>query len=461
MHTITSTPAEVATGWLRDRIHDAAVVTGGPVYDMACAIWNGDVTAHPAVVVHCTKAFHVQMAVAAATRFGLPLSVRGGGHDWVGRALRDGGIVIDLTEFTSVHVDTERQLAEVSGGALAGHVVAAASEHGFAAVVGTTGKVGITGLTLAGGYGPLNGRFGLALDNVISADVVLADSRLVHTDAEHEPDLFWAIRGGGGNFGVITSMAVRVHPIPELVAGMIMFPFAQTRQVFAGLGRFLLACPDELTVQAGVLTGPDDTKVVFLAPCWSGDPGHAAGYVDALQSLGTPVLAQVAPMPQTAMLGLFDPAIRDGRHYAIGTRNVEGYSDEFIDAIIAAGEAITSPYSGIVFHHAHGATARIGLEDTAFGLRREHLLVEIVAGWEPVDATGTADDGTTHRQWVADFSKSLVPLALPGGYPNLLAPADRDQVDDAYGPNAERLLRLKDHYDPDHVFEATALPANR
>jgi hypothetical protein len=360
-----------------------------------------------------------------------------------------------------VHVDPENGVAEVSGGSLAEHAVAAAGAHGLAPVVGTIGKVGITGLTLAGGYGPLNGRFGLALDNLISADVVLADGRLVHTDAGHEPDLFWAIRGGGGNFGVVTSMHVRLHPVPQVVAGMITYPFAQARQVLTGLGRFLLTCPDELTVQAGVLTAPDGTKVVFLAPCWSGEPDQAAGYVDALHALGTPVLAQVAPMPLAVMLGLFDAAIRDGRHYAIGTRNVAGYSDRFIDAVVAAGEAITSPHSGIILHHGHGATTRIDLEDTAFGVRREHLMVEIVAGWEPVDAAGTTDDGTSHRQWVADFSSSLVPLALPGGYANLLAPGDRDQVDDAYGPNAERLLRLKDRYDPDHVFEATALPANR
>jgi FAD/FMN-containing dehydrogenase len=445
---------------LRGRLPAGTVAGAGPEYDAARTLWNGAVTTFPACVVRARGAGDVQAALDAAARHGLPLAVRGGGHDGAGRALTDG-IVVDLAGLREVRIHPRSRTATFGGGARAGDVAAAAAEHGLAPVTGTVGSVGMAGLTLGGGYGPLSGRFGLALDNLVGAEVVLADGRLVTADADHEPDLFWALRGGGGNFGVVTSMTVRLHPVAEVTAGFVMFPWQQAGAVFAGLGAQLAGAPDELTVQSGVLTGPGGTPVVFLAPTWCGDEDEARPALDALHALGAPLVSRVARMPFLALLALFDEHVRAGRHYAIGTRAVPAFTPAAVAAIVRAGDSMASPFTGIAVHHFHGAPARVPAADTAFGRREPHLVVEMVAAWEPEGGPEGCgpDDGDAHRHWVDDFGAALEPEALPGGYPNLLGPDDQARVDRAYGPNAERLLAVKARYDPGGTFAASGLPA--
>ncbi|MFE6104720.1 FAD-binding oxidoreductase [Streptomyces laurentii] len=218
----------------------------------------------------------------------MPLSVRGGGHDWAGRSPSDGGLTIILSGMRRVTVDPVARVAEVSGGATAADL-AAAEPFGLTTATGSAGSVGMAGLTLGGGYGPLSGRFGLALDNLLSADVVLANGSVVTTDSEREPDLFWALRGGGGNFGLVTSMRVRLHHVPTLHSGMVLYPWEQADTVLAGLSDVLLESPDELTVQSGVLPSPDGSPMVFLSPTWSGDDTTAGERALApLSALGAP-----------------------------------------------------------------------------------------------------------------------------------------------------------------------------
>ncbi|PZG01959.1 FAD-binding oxidoreductase, partial [Nonomuraea aridisoli] len=448
MSTTTHQQLGRLTDTLRQTIRAGRMATTGPDYDAGRTIWNGAVPARPGVVVRCADPAEAQAAVLAVRESGVPLAVRGGGHDWAGRSLSDGGLTIDLSGLRRVTVDPVTEVAEVSGGATAADLVTATQPFGLTAATGTAGSVGMAGLTLGGGYGPLSGRFGLALDNLLSADVVLADGTVVTADAEREPDLFWALRGGGGNFGLVTSMRVRLHRVPTLLSGMVLFPWDQAGTVLAGLSDVLAESTDELTVQFGVLSGPDGRPVVFLSPTWSGDDAAAGERALArLDTLGTPLLSRTAPTTMPEMLAAIDAQFPFGRHVEIRSRSVPSLTSAVRDALSLAGSTLTSPHSAVSVHSLHGAAARVPVTETAFGNRDPHLMIEIIALWEPGD-TRAAD----HRAWAGDLTGALEPDALPGGYPNLLGDDEVAQIAHAYGPNTERLLAVKRRFDPDHVF---------
>jgi FAD/FMN-containing dehydrogenase len=427
-------------------------VLGRTAYDQSRRIWNGAVDHVPALIVCPHTRAEVQTTVLAAREHELPLSVRGGGHDWAGRALRNDGLVIDLSAMRHVIVDPGSRVATVQGGATAGDVIGAAQPHGLTVAAGTVGGVGMTGLTLGGGYGPLIGRYGLALDNLLGAEVVLADGRVVTATESEEPELYWALRGGGGNFGVVTSLSLRLHPVPELLAGLIAYPWSDAMRVWTQLDDILATAPDELTAQTGILPGPDGSPTVFVSPVWCGELSHGERVIEPLRSLSTPLVANVAPTSYVAMLRQFDAFVVDGRHYAARTRNVSRFTPEVIAALVEAGERQTSSYSGVVVHHFHGAATRVPVANTAFGLRAPHRMIEIVAAWEP------DDDPAAHLGWADRLDAGLAPHALPGGYPNMLGPGQRDQIAHAYGSNAARLLAAKGRFDPDGVFSAIGLP---
>jgi hypothetical protein len=310
----------------------------------------------------------------------------------------------------------------------------------------------MAGLTLAGGYGPLAGRYGLALDNLLRAEVVLADGRLVVAAEDADAELFWALRGGGGNFGVVTSLTYRLHELPTVLAGMLLFPFDRARSVLRGYHDLVAAAPDEATVLAGFLPGPDGQPVVFLCPFWSGtDLSAGERLIAGLERLGTPLMSQRAATPYHDALGMFDGAMLEGNHYLLRNRWLPTMSEAAAEILIEAARANTSRYSAISTHHFHGAAARVGQADTAFGLRTDHLLVEIIAAWTPDDTAAP------YRDWANDLSARLAPQALPGGYPNLLGPDEPERVRLGYGPNYTRLIDAKRRYDPDNVF-ASAVP---
>ncbi|OBI79990.1 FAD-binding oxidoreductase [Mycobacterium sp. 1245805.9] len=422
------------------------------VPDGAPLIWNAAVQHRPALVMRAETPRDVQEAIGVARDRGLRLSVLGGGHDWAGRAVCDGGLVIDMSGMRSVTVDTGARVATVGAGVTAAELIEAVAPYGLVAATGNCGAVGMTGLTLGGGYGPLNGRFGLALDNLVGAEVVLADGRMVTADATHEPDLFWALRGGGGNFGVVTSMRVRLHPLKRVIGGMIMFPLSQAATVWRGLEELLSTAPDALTVQSGVLPGPDGDPVVYLQPTWSGEILCGLAAVDLLATLGTPLTTKVASVAYGEILHLFDVGCVRGLRWAVRTRTVAGYLPQVIDALVEAARTLTSPRSLISIHHCHGASTRVAPDQTAFANRSPHFVVEIVACWE-------GGDGASHRAWAEALSDALAPHAVAGGYANLLGPDDHEQIANAYGDNATRLIAAKNHYDPDAVFTAIALPS--
>jgi FAD/FMN-containing dehydrogenase len=433
--------------WPLEGIH----LPGSSVYEDAVELWNGAVDRRPAMVVQPTSTVEASDAVKYARAHRLPIAVRGGGHDWAGRALVDDGLVIDLSRMWRVDVDPVARIATVSGGATAADVVDAAALHGLVAATGNFGQVGMAGLTLGGGYGPLNGVVGLAADNLVAAQVVLPDGGVVITTSEREPDLYWALRGGGGNFGVVTAMRVRLHPITSVLAGVIMYPWDQARNVLQAYDELAPAMPDELTVQIGMVAGPDGNSVLYLAPVWcsAADP---SAWIVRLTGLGAPVLREVTRMPYSKALNLLDPYIRWGRHNEMRTRTLRSFSTGAIDALIDAGDTRKSAFSGIAIHHCHGAATRVRIDDTAFGNRERHFVAEILAAWEP------PDDGTPHRAWAQRVYADLAQHAIDGGYPNVIGPEQAEQARKAYGPNASRLARLKSRYDPDNVFTATTLP---
>ena len=436
---------------LDQRLCPGRILTG-PDYDNSRRIWNGAIDHQPALIVRPHTPDEVQTAVLAAQHHGVPLSVRGGGHDWAGRSLRSEGLVIDLSAMNRVAVDPQTQLATVGGGATTGGVIKAAQAHRLSAATGTVGAVGMAGLTLGGGYGPMIGRYGLALDNLMGANVVLADGRCVTATPSREPELYWALRGGGGNFGVVTSLSVQLHPVANVLAGLIRYPWHQAAHAWTQLDDILAAAPDQLTVQSGILCGPEDGPTLFLSPVWCGDLAAGETALEPLLRLGTPLSAQVEPMPYAQMLDLFDAVVVPGRHYSMRTRSVARYTAQVISALLDAGHHQTSTVSAVSVHHFHGAATRVPLEATAFGIRQPHYMIEILAAWEPDDAPAR------HLAWADTVAAELVPHALPGGYANLLGPTDDEQITHAFGANTNRLRAAKNYFDPNGVFSAIPLP---
>ena len=439
---------------LRSMMQGRVVLRGDDDYARTRQIFNRAVGNQPAIFGVCETSADVQAAVRVARRHGLPLSVRGGGHHWAGLSLSPDGLVIDLSRMRQVMVDPHSRVATIPGGAKIKDLAAAADAHGLVAALGNCGDVGMAGFALGGGYGPLNGLYGLAADNLLGAEVVLADGRRITTGPDEEPELFWAIRGGGGNFAVVTSLRVQLHETRHMLAGPIVYPWSEAEPVLRRYAEFAATMPDELGITVGMTTGADGQPSLLFLPLWNGDKHRGERIISDLQAIGTPQFAQVGPMTYGDMLALYDAAVDavDGWHYEMRTRSMPALTRDAIDVITRAVAGRTSPYSMVNWHHFHGAATRIPAEEIAFGLRQEHFMVEIVAAWDPSGSNGAA-----HRQWAQDLWESLASFALPGGYANQLGPRDREQARDAYGSNGPRLRAVKRRFDPDGVF-VSAIP---
>jgi FAD/FMN-containing dehydrogenase len=431
---------------------------GDDRYAAATAIWAKPTGRMPRAVAHCRTPEEVQSAVRAARDSCLPLSVRGGGHDWAGRALCEG-IVIDLGAMNGVSVGPDNRTAQILGGARASNVLAVTDPRGLAAVTGSCSSVGMAGLTLGGGYGPLIGRFGLALDNLLAAEIVLADGRIVTASHDNEDELFWALRGGGGNFGVVTAMRYRVHDLPSVHSGMLLFPFHEAGAVLQGAVDIAASAPDDLTVQLGLVGGPDGTPLVMIVPTWCGLPEQGEARLAPFFRLGTLVAGAVDTMTYGASLAVFDPFLVTGQRVFMGTCWLAMLDRSGIDTFIRAMGTAVSPGCAIVTHEFRGAASRVPAEATAFGVRRDHVLVEILASF--ADRSEPRDEHW-HRRWVRATLRALSVTALPGGYPNLLTSSEAERAAKSYGGNVDRLTKAKRQYDPDNVFcSAIPLPVDR
>jgi FAD/FMN-containing dehydrogenase len=296
-------------------------------------------------------------------------------------------------------------------------------------------------------------RHGLALDNVLGVEIVLADGQLVTADEAQNPDLYWAVRGGGGNFGVVTAMRVRLHPVQTVLGGPIIFPWAEAESVLRGLEKVLSAAPDDLGVTGGILPSPQGGTVLVLTPVWFGDRAAGEAEIAKIQELGNPVVNQVGPVPYADLTKMADAQVVNGRHSLARTRWVATLSPGAASALVAAGDSRPAPFSVVTWQYLHGAATRVPLTSTAFGLRDNHYMFQIIPAWE------SGEDASPYRAWADKVAASLDAYALPGGYPNLLVAEDHDQVAHAYGENGPRLRELKQQFDPANVFSsATPLP---
>ncbi|GAB3278886.1 FAD-binding oxidoreductase [Kineosporia babensis] len=413
-------------------------------------LWNSSITARPAEIVRCGTNEQVSRVVQRARAEGRPLSVLGGGHDWAGRAVREGGLVVDLSPMNRVAVSGDVALA--GGGATSLDVMEAAVTAGQSVVTGTVGSVGMAGLALGGGYGPQLGSAGLACDLIVGAEVVLADGTVVQADAEREPDLFWALRGGGGNFGVVTELRLRLRPFSAALAGAVLFSLDQAEDVLGAWAEMAPTVPEELAVQLGVAALPDGTRVMAVMPTWVGEAAVGEAWVGRIEGWGKPMVSQVTRAPLTEPLRANEQMFAaDGRGWFLRQRNLPALTPEIIAVLVEALAAAPSEHEGISLHHFHGRASRVAPEATAFGERRPHLMLEAITAWR-------GDDPQPHRQWAGDLHAALAPLALPGGYPNLLAASDTEQIAAAWGPNVTRLQQVKQAYDPDGRFTGIPLP---
>jgi len=433
---------------LAQQLRGRLSMPGDARYAAATAIWAKPFVGMPRAVVHCRTVEDVQLSIRAARDCGLPLSVRGGGHDWAGRALCEG-IVLDQSGMNTITAAAGEYSAIISGGARASDVVAVTDPLGLAVVTGSVGAVGVAGLTLGGGYGPLIGRFGLALDNLVAAAVVLADRRIVIADRDSEEELFWALRGGVGNFGVVTSMNHRLHRVPSVHSGLLFYPFSEAK----ACAEIANSASDELTAQVGCVGGLDG-PMVFVWVTWCGLPAEGEKRVAPFLNLGTLIAGSVDAKSYGASLTAFDPYLVNGQRVFMESCWLPALDGRSIDVLIQAMETAVSPGCAIFTHEFKGAASLVPVEATAFGLRRDHVLVEIFAS--PANQSESISE-QRHRQWVRATLHAFDAIALPGGYPHFLAADDKDRIARSYGPNCKRLIDAKRKYDPDNIFHS-AIP---
>jgi FAD/FMN-containing dehydrogenase len=415
-------------------------------YDSARRIWNGMIDKYPAMIVRPADAADVAAAIRFARRARLPLSVRGGGHNSAGTALADGGVTIDFSHMKGVEVDPLGLTARMQPGVTLGEFVAATEAHGLATTTGTVSGTGMAGLTLGGGMGWLMGEYGLTVDNLLSVEIVTADGEIRTASQDEYGDLFWAVRGGGGNFGAVTSFEYRLHPVGQMLAGMVAYPLARAIEVLEFYRAFSAGAPDNLTAYAAIVGAPDGTPIVAIAVCHNGPLEQGQRLLAPLRAFGPPALDLIRPMSYYEVVTMLDGGVPDGLRYYEKASALPALTDDAIEAIVAAGAARTSPLSQVLIQHVHGAAARIAPDATAAAsLRGEHYVVGFIGAWP-------AGDDAPHVGWARESNARTAVFARPGVYVNFLSDDGQERVRATYGANYERLAAIKAKYDPDNVF---------
>ena len=415
-------------------------------YDGARRIWNAAIDRHPGLIVRCLGAADGIHALKFARTNDLLVAVRGGGHNVAGRALCDNGIVIDLSTMRAVLVDSKTGTVQVQGGATLGDLDRETHLHGLAVPMGVVSKTGVAGLTLGGGVGWLVRKHGLSCDNVISFEIVTADGELLTASAEEHPDLFWALRGGGGNFGVVTCFRFRAQPISTVLGGLIVHPRDKAHEVLRHYRDFIATAPEELTAYAGMVTTPDGMPATVVIACWSGDIAKGERALAPLRAFGPPVLDTIQPLPFPAMQTLLDPAFADGSYNYWKASFVPKLSDSVIDLLVEHGNRMRSPLSAVVVEFYGGAPGRIGSAESAFAQRRAEYNVGIMAQWaDPAESA-------THIAWTRQMYDALEPYSGGNHFLPFMSEAGDDLVKAAFGDNYARLAQVKRKYDPTNFF---------
>jgi FAD/FMN-containing dehydrogenase len=440
-----ATIAELARG-LRGQL----LRPGETGYDAARTVWNAMVDKRPAMIARCAGVPDVIRSVDFARDHGLLLSVRGGGHNVAGNAVCDGGLMIDLSTMRGIRVDAQRRVVRADGGCTWRDVDQETAGSGLATTGGIIPATGIGGLTLGGGLGWLMRKYGLSCDNLLSADVVLASGQLVAASPTENPDLFWALRGGGGNFGIVTSFEYRLHPVLQVLGGMVVHPLERAHEVLSYLREFTKAAPDELVCMAVLLTGPDGAKILAVVTCYCGPLTEGERVLRPLRQFGPPAADQIAAMPYVQLQGLLEAGFPPGLQNYWKSSFLHDLSDKAIALAIEAFRHVPSPSSAIAFEQLGGAMSRVGENDSAFGHRNAPFNFLVVSSW-PDPAENSA-----HIAWTRSLAEAMQPFSADGVYVNYLGhetDEGRDRIQAAYGPaKYARLLALKKNYDPDNLF---------
>jgi hypothetical protein len=429
----------------RTRLHGELILPDDDGYDSARRVWNGMIDKYPALICRCAHRADVMRAVDFAHSQHLPVAVRGGGHSVIGTSVCDGGIVIDLSQMKGMRVDPVKCTAWAEAGLTLGEFVRQAQPFGLVTTTGTVAGTGLSGLTLGGGLGWFMGKYGLTIDNLLAVDIVTADGRVLTASATSHADLFWGVRGGGGNFGIVTAFEFRMHPVGQVLAGKVVYPMSRAREVLRFYREYTSTAPDELTAYASLLTTPDGLPAIAINLCYCGPLDEGERAVSPVRKFGVPLVDLIRPKPYLNMVTSADAGAPDGRNYYEKASTLKHLSDEAIDTIADYGAACTSPLSQILIQHVHGAASRVSPTETAFALRDESYVMCIVAAWEDEQAD-------LQRAWARTCWAAMQPFASRGVYVNFLDDEREGQVQAAYGINYERLVALKNTYDPTNFF---------
>ena len=450
---------DVAT--LRQRIDGSVHFPGEASYDEACHIWNAMIERRPAMVVRPNGSADVAEAVAFARAHGLPLSVRGGGHNVAGAALSDGGVTIDMSRRRKVEVDPERIRVRVEAGATWKDVDAACQPVGMVVPSGIISTTGVAGLTLGAGFGWTSRKFGFTADNLIAAEVVTADGSMLRASEEENTDLFWALRGGGGNFGVVTAFDFRAHRHgPQALCGMVVHPFSRAGEVVRLFRDVTEAASDELTCLLILRKAPPapfipaefhGQPIAAIAAHWTGDPADGVAAMQPLKAFGPPVADTIATKEFSAFQSFLDGGQPFGRRYYWKSHEADEMSDNLASTLVECGKNIASPFSAVLTMHMGGAPARIDPMATAVGIRAARYGIVLQGAWEE-----TAEDAK-HIGWVRGSFDALKPLTSGGTYVNFInAEEGAARVASAYDSAVyDRLQQIKTAYDPENVFRGS------
>ncbi len=445
----TATGARIADGevdQIKAGFRGRVLRPGDDAYDEARRLWNGMFDRRPALIARCAGAADVMRTVNFARQHRLPLAVRGGGHSFPGHSVCDGGLVIDFSLMKSIRVDPAARTVRAEAGVKWLEFDHETQAFGLATTGGTASDTGIAGLTLGGGLGWLSSKYGLTVDNLISADVVLADGRFLTASATQNPDLFWGLRGGSGNLGVVTSFEYQLHDLrPPILGGMVLYPLAKAKEMLRFYREFTRTAPDELTTYAGFLTPPGGDPVGALICCYCGSLDKGEEVIRPLRSFDSPLQDMLGPMPYAAQQTLTDAALPAGSYYYTKGGSLADLTDHAIDVFTEYAATKPSPLSAVLIQTVCGAASRVDPAATAFAHRQFPYAPVIVSQW--IDPAKSEEN----VRWARDFWKALQPFA-GGAYVNDLSYDDDDRIRAGYGGNYTRLAALKKKYDPENLF---------
>jgi FAD/FMN-containing dehydrogenase len=440
----------------RATLRGPLLLPGDPEYDTARQLWNAMIDKWPALIVRCAGTADVMASVTFARNNDLPLAIRGGGHNIAGNALCDDGLVIDLSGMRSVHVDPDASIAYAGGGATLADLDHETQAYGLAVPLGINSTTGVAGLTLGGGFGWLTRLYGMTVDNLIGAEIITADGQRHHTSEQEEPDLFWGIRGGGGNFGVVTQFDFALHPVgPMVTAGLVVFPAAQGREVMLHYRDFVNTLPDELSVWAVLRKAPPlpfldpsvhGTDIVALAVFSPLAPDVALPMLAPVRSFGKVLGEHVGPMPYTAWEKIFDPLLTPGARNYWKSHNFAALSDDAIDVVLRYAGNVPTTQTEIFLGLLGGKANTPPPGATAYPHRNVMFAMNVHARW-----TDAADDARC-VSWARDFFKAVTPFAAGSVYINFMTQEEGARIREAYGPNYDRLVQVKNSYDPRNLF---------